>query len=271
MAVPTGQPGSTGRRLVIPLDRGQRGRYQPGPAGQRSGQQGGHAAARPGAPRKSRVGKLLAILGVGLIVVLLGVAAGVFFWWRHYQTTPAYSLAVLIDAAQRNDMTTIDKIVDTDKIVDNFVTQVSEKAAGRYGPALSVVVRKEIDGLVPSLMPAIKQSVRDGIAARVKEVSENKAGQKPFIVVAVALPYFANITVDGDSAKAAADIHEQHLECDLKRDGDAGWKVVAVRDDTLVQRIVDQVLKDVPALGQSGEKDILKHLPRNLPQIHIPS
>ncbi len=266
MSVPTDQPGPARRRLVIPLTSGQRGSYQPGPAGQRAGQ----AAARPAAPRKSRVGKVLAILGVGLIVVLLCVAAGVFFWWRHYQTTPAYSLAVLVDAAQRNDMATVDKIVDTDKIVDNFVAQVSEKAAGRYGPALSSAARKQIDALVPSLMPAIKQSVRDGIAARVKEVSENKAGQKPFIVVAVALPYFANITVDGDTAKAAADIHEQHVECDLKRDGDVGWRVVAVRDDALVQRVVDQVLKDLPAIGQSGGQDILKHLPRNLPRIHIP-
>ena len=45
---------------------------------------------------------------------------GAFLWWQHYQTTPAYSLAVLVDAAQRNDMTGVDKIVDTDKIVDNF-------------------------------------------------------------------------------------------------------------------------------------------------------
>ena len=157
MSVPTDQSGPARRRLVIPLDRGQRGSYQPSSASPPRGP----APARPAAPRKSRVGKVLAILGIGLIVVLLCVAAGVFFWWRHYQATPAYSLAVLVDAAQRNDMATVDKIVDTDKIVDNFVTQVSEKAAGRYGPALSVVVRKEIDGLVPSLMPAIKQSVRD--------------------------------------------------------------------------------------------------------------
>ena len=59
----------------------------------------------------------LAILGslLACLVVALGVA---FLSWRHYQTTPTYSLALLVDAAQRNDMPDVDKIVDTDKIVE---------------------------------------------------------------------------------------------------------------------------------------------------------
>jgi hypothetical protein len=256
MSVPTDKARPTRRRLVIALDRGQQVPYRPGPA----------------APRKRRAAKVLAILGIGVLVVLLGVAVGVFFWWQHYKTTPAYSLALLVDAAQRNDMATVDKIVDTDKIVDNFAAQVTEKAAGRYGAALSATVRKQIEALVPSLLPAIKQSVRDGVAARVKEISENNAGQKPFIIVALALPYVVNITENGDTAKATAIVHDQRAECDMQRDGD-GWKVVAVRDDTLVQRIVDQVIKDLPAIGQGDEQVIrksLKNLPRNLPQIRIP-
>jgi hypothetical protein len=256
MSVPTDKAQSSRRRLVIALGGGQQVSYRPGSA----------------APRRRRVGKVLAILGIGFLVVLLGVAVGVFFWWQHYKTTPAYSLALLVDAAQRNDMATVDKIVDTDKVVDNFAAQVTEKAAGRYGAALSVAVRKQIESLVPSLLPAIKQSVRDGVAARVKEISANNASQKPFIIVAVALPYFVNITVDGNTAKATAIFHDQRAECDLQRDGD-GWKVVAVRDDTLVQRIVDELIKDLPAIGQGAEQEIRKNLnklPRHLPEIRIP-
>jgi hypothetical protein len=253
MSVPTDK--APRRRLVIALDRGKQVSYRPG----------------PGAPRKSRAGKILAILGIGALVLFLCVAAGAFFWWRHYKTTPAYSLALLVDAAQRNDMATVDKIVDTDKIVDNFAAKVTEKTAGRYGAALSNSMRKQIESRVPSLLPAIRQSVRDGIAARVKEISEN-AKQKPFIIVAMALPYFVNIAENGDTAKATVTIHDSRVEGEMQRDGLA-WKLVAVQDDALVQRIVDQVIKDLPAIGQGDEQVIrksLKNLPRNLPEIRIP-
>jgi len=243
------------RRLVIALDRGKQTSYRPG----------------PGAPRKSRAGKVLAILGIGALLVFLCVAAGAFFWWRHYKTTPAYSLALLVDAVQRNDMATVDKIVDTDKIVDNFAAKVTEKAAGRFGAALSNSMRREIESRVPSLLLAIRQSARDGIAARVKEISEN-AKQKPFIIVAVALPYFVNIAENGDTAEATVILHDSRVEGEMQRDGQA-WKLVAVQDDALVQRIVDQVIKDLPAIGQ-GDQDVirksLRNLPRNLPEIRIP-
>ena len=48
----------------------------------------------------------------------MALAAGAFLSWHHYQTTPTYSLALLVDAAQRNDMPDVDKVMDTDKIVD---------------------------------------------------------------------------------------------------------------------------------------------------------
>ena len=212
------------------------------------------------------MGRILAVIGILFVVIIVGAVLGAFLWWQHYKTTPAYSIALLVDAAQRNDTVAVEKIVDTDKIVDNFSTQVTEKAAGRYGAALSNSVRKQIEALVPSLLPALKQQVRDGVAARVKEISQN-ADKKPFIVVALAVPYVVNITTEGDKAKASAVIREQQVELELQRDGDA-WKVVAVHDDALLQRIVDEVIKGLPAIGAGDELDLrkqLKKLPRGLP------
>jgi hypothetical protein len=217
------------------------------------------------------VGKVLVIGAVVIIAILLGVSIGFFIWWQHYKTTPAYALAVLVDAAQRNDMPTVDTIVDNDKIVDNFVIEASEKVAGSYGPVLSAVARKQIDKLAPALMPAIKQSVRDGIAARVKEVSENSSSRKPFVIMAVALPYVVTITQSGDKAQASASIRGQQVECDLERTGD-NWRVVAVRDDALLQQIVDQMTKKLPTIKQSVPDihDAIKNLPRVLPGISLP-
>src|SRR5207253_8692581 len=118
-------------------------------------------------------------------------------------------------AAQRIDMAAVDKIVDTDKMVDNFAAQVTEQAVGHYGPAVSSNVRKQIETVVPGLLPVIKQTIRDGVAARVKDISEN-ASQKPFILIALALPRFVNITAAGDTATATATVHDQHVQMNLQ-------------------------------------------------------
>jgi len=180
-------------------------------------------------------------------VTTAGAGVGAYFWWQHYKTTPAYSIALLADAAQRNDQTTVDQLIDSDKIADAFALEVSEKAANRYGSVLKDSLRKQINELLPSLLPVIKQQVHDGVAARVKQISES-ADKKPFIVIALGVPYVVNITTAGDRAQAKAQLRDQHFEVEMQRDGDA-WKVVAVHDDALVQQVVDEVIKSLPAIG----------------------
>src|ERR1700682_326871 len=255
------RPDSSRRRIVIPL-------------GQASGGSGVWSAPSrmtpPGSapPRKGRAVKVLAILGLVVVALVLALAAGAFLWWQHYQTTPAYSLAVLVDAAQRNDMTGVDTIVDTDKIVDNFAGQVTEKAAARYGGALSGDVSKTIRARVPALLPNIKQQVRDAVAARVREISA-KADQKPFFVIALAMPYFVSVKTTDDKANAIANIHDQQVKLDLVRSGDL-WRVVAVQDDALVQRLVDEVIKDLPAIAPGIESEIRKSIKKPPALIGIP-
>ncbi len=218
--------------------------------------------------RRSRARRVLAIIALLLVVLVLLAAGGGFLWWQHYKTTPAYSLAVLVDAAQRNDLAGVDKIVDTDKIVDNLAVQVSDKAAGRYGGALSGEVSKAIRVRMPVLLPIIKQQVRDAVALRVKEISAN-ADQKPFLVIAVAIPYFVKITTMGDKASAIADIRDHQIRMDLERSSDA-WRVVAVQDDALVQRLVDEFIKELPTIGQGIDADIRKSLRKPPAALRIP-
>jgi hypothetical protein len=241
---------SSRRRIVVPL----------GPPSGRAGARSATPHLTPPGPaprRKSRVAKVLAILGLLVVGLVLALAVGAFLWWQHYQTTPPYSLALLVDAAQRNDMPGVDKVIDTDKIVDNFAGLVIEKAAGRYGGALNGEVNKTIKARVPALLPNIKQQVRDSLAARVKEISA-KADQKPFFVIALAMPYFVNVTTVGDKAGATLTIHDQQVRMDLERSGDI-WRVVAVQDDALLQRMVDEVIKELPAIGPGTESEIRKH------------
>lgn len=192
--------------------------------------------------------KVVAVLGMTLVVVG-GLAAGaVYLWWEHYKTTPAYSLAVLVDACQRNDTAMIAQIADTDKIVDSLAAQVTEKTVARYGAGAGPAVRRRVESLVPALMPSVKQSVQDAFARRMQEIFE-KSEPKPFVVVAIGLPYLVNISAEGDSATVTPVGPDQRIELSLRRDGDR-WKVTGLKDDIVVQRIVDSIIKEFPAIGQ---------------------
>src|SRR6266487_3542556 len=72
------------------------------------------------ARRWTRVLTTLAAIAVGTVIV---IAAAAYAWWQHYKTAPAYSLALLIDDVQRNDVTTVHQLVDADKVVDNLCGQ----------------------------------------------------------------------------------------------------------------------------------------------------
>jgi hypothetical protein len=224
-------------RIVINLDSPQNAMS--------SGPRGGQIYAAPS--RARRWPKVIAILLVLLFVVTLGLALAGYFWWRNYQTTPAYSLALIIDAAQHNDMAAFEKQIDDDAIARNLVADVSKKAASRYGLALSSSLQKQIDTLIPTLLPRLTDTIHEEVAREIKEFA-SKSEPRPFILVAVAVPRLVTITTEGDTAKATAPMPNRSIELRLQRAGDR-WKVTEFKDDLLVQRVVDSVMKDLPAIG----------------------
>lgn len=214
-------------------------------------------------PRGSRGARILGIIAIVLAVIVLGAVAGGYFWWQSYKSKPAYSLALLVDAVQRNDMAAFDEIVDTDKIVDNFVPQVTEKAVGRYASALTGPLRSQVESLVPTLLPSVKQKVREEVIAQVKELSVPAEG-KPFVLVALGIPYIADIKQEGDTAKVAVNLKDRPVTLNMQKNGER-WRVISITDDTLAARIVENIAKDLPAVGSELEKEVRKQLKRNLP------
>jgi len=229
------------KRIVINLD-------QPGP---------GVGVSSYGAQRKARRWpKVVAILLVLIVVGVVGLAVGGFFWWRHYQTTPAYSLALIIDAAQRDDMVAFANQVDDDAVARNLAPEVIKKASDRYGIALNASLQKQIDYMIPNLIPRFKDTIHQEVAKQLKEIAA-KSDPKPFIIVAVAVQRLVTITSEGDNARATAQIPNRTIELGLQRSGER-WRVTEVKDDVLTQRVVDDVMKDLPAIGGFDLGPLLK-------------
>jgi hypothetical protein len=213
------------------------------------------ASRAPG--RSRRWPKVIAIILVLLFVVVLASVIGGYFWWRHYQSTPSYAIALIVDAAQRNDMASFEKQIDDEAIARNMISDVSQKAATRYGLALNGTLQKQIDTLVPTLLPRLKDSIHQEVAKEIKELA-SKSEPKPFILVALAVPTLVTIASEGDKATAAAQLPNRKIELGLERTSDL-WKVTAFKDDVLLQHVVDNVMKDLPAIG-GVDSSLLKSL-----------
>ena len=215
------------QRIVINLD------------GQREG-------AKPVRKRRRwlRVLAILALLG---LIGVVGAGVGGFFWWRHYQSTPAYAATLLVDAAQRNDLAAFEKLINDDEVAKNMVASVSQKAAARYGYALNSSVQQRIDGLMPTLLPQLKQTIHAEVVKELQDLAA-KSEPRPFILLVVTVPRLMTVTTEGDTAKVKAPLPERTIEFTMQRDAER-WKVTEVNDDVLVQRVVDNVMKELPAIG----------------------
>ncbi len=78
-----------------------------------------------GAGRRSR----LPVVGLAALALILALLAGGYFWWQGYRRSPPYSLALLIDAAQHDDVRRVEELIDSDRVAEGFVPQVLDKLA----------------------------------------------------------------------------------------------------------------------------------------------
>ena len=205
------------------------------------------------------------VLGI-LGVVLLGLVVGGYFYWQHYKTKPAYSLALALDAAQRDDAAVFDEVVDTEKVAESFVPQMVDGATNRLGTALTPAMRQRVQALIPTLLPKIKDNVRDEVMKHVKEASTRAQG-KPFFLIALYLPYIVDIKQQNDMATATAKTNDRNIELTMQRSSDTRWKIVAVKDPVLANRLVDDIAKYLPAIGAGLGDDIRNQIDKRLPGI----
>lgn len=215
---------------------------------------------KPPARRKSRRWlRVVALLAIVLGGVIALAAVGGFFWWRHYQSTPAYSLTLLVDAAQRGDAEELAKRIDDEEIARNMSSVVSQKATARYGLAMSSATQAKIDQAMPALMPRLKQTIHDEIAREIKNFASTSE-PKPFLLLLITVPSLVKITTEGDTAKAASAVAQTPFELTMRRDADR-WKVTGFNNDAVVQRVVDSMMKELPAIGSVDSVDpLLKNL-----------
>jgi len=205
------------------------------------------AKAKPLKGKRRRWPRVLGILALLFVIGVVGAGVAGYFLWRHYQSTPSYTLALILDAAQSNDVAEFQKRIDEDEVAKNVAARVNQKAAARYGYALNSSIQQQIDGAMPALLPRVKQAVRDEFFNSVKAFAAAPE-KRSFISILAAVRSLLTITEQGDSAEAKGTLAGNNIELTMRRDADR-WKVTDIKNDAIVQRIVDSIMSELPAIG----------------------
>ena len=200
----------------------------------------------------------LTIAAGALALVALGLAVIFYSWYSGYRSSPVYSLALLADAAQRNDRQTIDALLDTDGVTRGLVPQVKAKVAERAAqaeggpPPIPAGVRRYVEQNAAVLVPGARDAVREAVVSSVRRGAAEKVGGYPFFVAAVAARFAVDeVREEGDVATVTFKQNERPVELMMQRAGDLGhWRVISVRSDELATRISDNLARGLPALGR---------------------
>lgn len=199
------------------------------------------------------------------LVILIVATVGAFAWWSYFKTTPTYSLAVLVDAARRDDGQAFDRVFDTDRVVDSFLADLAQRSESGFFAGLPISLRDKFKSPPPSVINYLKTGMREGVRRRINELDESMANS-PFIVTALALYFKTNLRTEGDRANISITRNDQRLELGMLRNGDS-WRVVSAKDDALAARMIANMAKDLP--GEFSPLDLAKPLKDALPKLPL--
>ena len=197
------------------------------------------------ARRFGRAGRLLSVTGLvaaGAALLLLVVS---YAWWQGFKTSPPYSLALLLDAAQHDDAPAVESLIDADQIAQGFVPQVVENLAGT-GSALPPQARASLSTALPALLPRVRETMRDEIVRTLKSLPQGEASRLPFFARALGVRQATNTTTRGDTATVTLKAGDRPVELSMRRNGEV-WKVVTVKDPQLASEIATRLAASLPA------------------------
>ena len=198
--------------------------------------------------RFGRAGRLLSVTALVVIAVVLVALAGSYLWWRSFERSPAYSLALLVDAAQRDDKQAVESLIDANQIAQGFIPQVIGKLTAPDSP-VPPQARAALPSAIPQMLPRVSEGVRDEIEQDLKSLSK---GHNSFVLTALAVRSLADVKEQGDRADVTVKAGDRPFELTMAREGER-WKVVTVKDDKTAGDIASRLASGVSASPQAPQ------------------
>jgi hypothetical protein len=203
------------------------------------------AQAKRGRSFVGRAGRVLGVTGLIVVAVLLVLLVGSYMWYQGFKKSPPYSLALLLDAAQHDDVQAVEALIDADQIAQGFIPQVIENLAGT-GSQLPPQARASLTATLPALLPRVRETMRDEIARAMKGIGQEESSNLPFFAKALGVRQMTTVVERGDVATVTVRAGERAVELSMRRDGER-WKVVNVKDPQLASDIAARLAASLPA------------------------
>ena len=181
---------------TVPGDRAKKGKrsrivvnVEPKPPEDRTAAvkrwQGVFRARRTGGRRR----RALLVAAIPFAVILLLIFGAGYWWWSGFKSSPAYTLALVVDAAERDDRAEFERLVDVEGVSRSVVPQVIERVRG--GDNALNIARA---GASPDranragVAAGVRDQVRDVLMTETKAIGERGGARDyPFFVRALAL------------------------------------------------------------------------------------
>ena len=195
--------------------------------------------------------KALKVTLIALAAIAVIAGSGCYIYWQQQKGTPQYSLALIVDAARRNDTAQLDSLVDVDAVADDFLPQITGKAYEMYGRGLPQQRVGDLQRIAAPLMPAVKERARAELPRVIRDRTE-KFDNVPFAAMVLGADRYLEISVQGETAEITSKIPNRPLDLKMQRDGDK-WKVVGIRDDKLAENIAQRVGEELIAVAKTGD------------------
>jgi hypothetical protein len=254
---------------TVPGDRAKKGKrsrivvnVEPKPPEDRSAAVGRWRGKFRAQRRDGRRRRALLVAAVPLAAILLLIFGVGYWWWQSFKSSPSYTLALVVDAAERDDREEFERLVDVEGVSRSVVPQVIERVRGGDN-ALDIApqVRRQIAQNAQVWLPGVREKVRDVLMTETKGLAERGGARNyPFIVRALALSRLGESkTQEGtagreSTASVTYQVNGRPVEFGL-RGGDGGegqpdWKIVSLKSDDLATRVAEQVAKTFPMTGK---------------------
>jgi len=201
--------------------------------------------------------RVLSIAALALAGVMLALCLGGYWWWQSFKSSPAYSLALVLDAAERDDQAAFEALIDMEGVSRSVVPQVIERVRGGDNSLnISPQVRRQIAQNAQVWLPGVREGVRGVLMSETKRLAEQSGARGfPFFVRALALSRLGESQTQGEGNAATANVtyqvNERPVEFGLKGsdvEGQPNWKVVSAKSDDLAARVAEQVAKTFPMM-----------------------
>ena len=200
--------------------------------------------------KRSRI-KTAALWAVGVLAAVTLVSAiGFYFYWQSMKPTPQYSLALIVDAAKRDDQKMINDLVNIDAVVDDFLPQITGKAVELYGRGMPPDMLQRVAKVAEPVMPAVKERARAELPGAIRQKT-SEFGSVPFAAMVLGADQYLDIRAEGENATVRSTLPEHDFEVRMRREGDR-WMIVGLTDQKLATTIAQRVGQDILAIATNG-------------------